>query len=122
MKYLDHAFAWVIFLTAVIFVVVIETTHPRGGILDVPILWILVAMMNFLRLRNGYAVRGLGTFCIGANLIVWLIEIVRLKVFGSIEPVLVDLGPCTLIAGAAVSVELIFSIAQLKIRPQETAT
>jgi hypothetical protein len=84
MKYLDHLCAWAIFLTALVSVVVIAFWHPRGTTLEAPLLWILVAMMNFLRLRNGYSgTRGLRTFCIAANLIALTVEIVRFGLFGS---------------------------------------
>ena len=82
MRYLDYVCAWMVLLSAVLFILKIATMHPRGAVLDIPILWILVAMMNFLRLRNGYGVRGLRTSCIGANVMTLFIEIVRLKLVG----------------------------------------
>ena len=83
MKYLDYACAWVIFFSAIVSTVVIAFWHPRGTTLEAPLLWILVAMMNFLRLRNGYSVvRGLQTFCIAANLIALTLEMLRFGLFG----------------------------------------
>ena len=83
MKYLDYGCAWVIFLSALVSVVVIAFWHPHGTTLEAPLLWIVVAMMNFLRLRNGYAgTRGLRTFCIAANLIALTLEMLRLGLFG----------------------------------------
>src|SRR5713101_4550902 len=84
MKYLDYACAWIIFLTAVVFIVVVGFWHPRGMFLDDPLLWILVAMMNFLRLGNGYpGIRGLRTFCIAANLIAFTLEMLGFGLFAS---------------------------------------
>jgi hypothetical protein len=84
MKYLDYACAWIIFLSAFVSIVVIGRWHPRGTTLEAPLLWILVAMMNFLRLRNGYfVVRGLRTFCVAANLIAFALEILRFGLFAS---------------------------------------
>jgi hypothetical protein len=40
MRYLDHALAWIIFANAIIFILVIETAHPRGTVLEDPIIWI----------------------------------------------------------------------------------
>ena len=78
MRYLDCAFAWAILLNAVSFMLAIEILHLRGAILDVPFLWLLVAMLNFLRLRNGYArVPGLMATCVGANFVALTLEIVR---------------------------------------------
>lgn len=110
MRYLDYVCAWMVLLSAVLFIVRIATMHPRGAVLDIPILWILVAMMNFLRLRNGYGVRGLRTSCIGANVMTLFIEIVRLKLFGGIPLMIKNWGPYTLVFALAVSAEAIFSL------------
>jgi hypothetical protein len=84
MKYLDYACAWTIFLSALVFIVIIGFWHPSGMFLDTPELWIPVAMMNFLRLRNGYSgVRGLRIFCIAANSLVLITEITRFGLFAS---------------------------------------
>src|SRR5260370_37003193 len=84
MKWLDCACAWGIFLSALVSVVVIAFWHPRGTTLEAPLLWIVVAMMNFLRLRNGYSgIRGLRTFCIAANLIALTVEILRFGLFAT---------------------------------------
>ena len=82
MKFMDHICAWALFVIAIAGILMIETRQPVGAVLDTPFLWILVAMFNLLRLRNGYRVRGLKTFCIGANLIALVTEIVRFKMFG----------------------------------------
>jgi hypothetical protein len=83
MRYLDYALAWILLITAIIFVLVMEITHPRGAILDDPFLWIVIAMMNFLRLRNSRAaVPGLRVSSISANLIGLTLEIVRFRLFG----------------------------------------
>lgn len=84
MKYLDYACVWAIFLSAFVSLVVIAFWHPRGTTLEAPLLWVLVAMMNFLRLRNGYSgTRGLRTYCIAVNLIVLTVKILRFGLFGS---------------------------------------
>jgi hypothetical protein len=79
MKYIDYACAWAMLLTAVVFLAVIEIRRPPGAVFDTPMFWIPVAMINLIRLRNGYAVvKGLRTFCISANLMVLSLEILRL--------------------------------------------
>jgi hypothetical protein len=84
MKYLDYACAWIIFLSALVFIVIVGFWHPRGMFLDAPLLWIRVAMMNFLRLRNGYSgILGLRTFCIAANLIAFTLETLGFGLFAS---------------------------------------
>jgi hypothetical protein len=84
MKYIDYACAWAMFLTAVIFLVVIELWRPRWAGFDTPLFWIPVAMINFLRIRNGYrSFEGLRTFAIVANLMVLILEIIRWGEWGS---------------------------------------
>jgi hypothetical protein len=109
MRYLDYIFAWAILLTAVFFMLAIEILHLRGAILDVPFLWLLVAMLNLLRLRNGYAkVPGLMVTCIGANFVALTLEVVRWKLFGS--GILKAWGLYTFIAAVAFLGEAIFSV------------
>lgn len=84
MKYLDYACAWTMFLTALTLVVIIGFWHPSGMYLDEPLLWIPVAMMNFLRLRNGYSgVHGLRTFCLASNLIAFMLVALGFGLFAS---------------------------------------
>ncbi len=109
MRYVDYAFAWAILLNAVSFILAIEILHLRGAILDVPFLWLLVAMLNFLRLRNGYArVPGLMVVCIGANFVALTLEVVRWKLFGG--GILRAWGLYTFIATAAFLGATIFSV------------
>ncbi len=58
-------------------------------------------MLNLLRLRNGYDVESLKAFCIGANLIALVAEVVRFKMF----------GPLMLIQAIPILGETIFSVA-----------
>src|SRR5215470_7971678 len=84
MKYIDCACAWIMLLTAAIFLLVIEVWRPRGIGFDTPLFWIPVAMINFLRLRNGYrGFEGLRTFAIVSNLLVLVLETVRLGEWGA---------------------------------------
>lgn len=109
MRYLDYAFAWTILLTAVSFMLAIEILHLRGALLDVPFLWLLVAMVNFLRLRNGYArVPGLMVTCVGANFVALTLEIVRWKLFGG--GILKTWGLYTFVAAVALLAETILSM------------
>ncbi|MGH9512715.1 MAG: hypothetical protein ACRD2U_11335 [Terriglobales bacterium] len=109
MRYLDYFFASAILATAVVFILATEISHLRGAILDIPFLWIVIAILNFLRLRNSDAdVKGLRISCIGANLVGLTLEGVRLKLFGS--HLLQGWGPYTLIALLAILAETIFSV------------
>src|SRR5438034_11840740 len=93
----------------------------RAGF-DTPLFWIPVAMINFLRIRNGYrALDGLRTFAIVANLLVLILEIIRLGEWGGwifrswglyyLLTALLGWSPY-LIVGAASAAELRFSIFQ----------
>ena len=109
MRYLDYICTWAILLTAVSFMLAIEILHLRGAILDIPFLWLLVAMLNFLRLRNGYAsVPGLMVTCVGANLVALTLEIVRWRLFGG--GILKAWGFYTFVAAAAFLGETILSV------------
>jgi hypothetical protein len=81
--YADYACAWIVLALGVLGILRIEVLHPANAVLDAPLLWILLAMLNLLRLHNGYGVRGLKVFCIGANVAVLAVEAVRLRMFGS---------------------------------------
>ena len=107
-RYVDQACAWTILLTAVSFILVTEVTHPRGAILDIPLLWLIVAMLNFLRLRNGHSLAGLKIACVGANLVALTLETVRLKLFGTV--LLRYWGSYSAIIAVAVLGETIFSL------------
>jgi hypothetical protein len=120
MKYLDYTCAWTMFLTALVLIVIIGFWHPSGMYLDEPLLWIPVAMMNFLRLRNGYSnVRGLRTFCIASNLIAFMLVALGFGLFASrmlknwdsyyLVQALPRWAPCFLVASCSL-VETIFSL------------
>jgi hypothetical protein len=81
-KYLDFACAWTVFVIGVVGMMAIEIRHPPHAVLDTPLLWIFVAMFNLLRLQNGYSVRNLKAFCIGANVAALALEAVRIRMFG----------------------------------------
>lgn len=119
MRYLDYICARTILLAAVSFMLAIEILHLRGAILDIPFLWLLVAMLNFLRLRNGYGrVPGLMVTCVGANLVALTMEIVRWRLSGA--GILQAWGLYTLVAAVAFLGETILSIVR-KNDPGSTA-
>ena len=82
MKYLDEACAWLIFLAGVTHIVLTEVFHYKGSVLDTGLLYIFVAMFNLLRIRNGYTVKLLKVFCLGANVCALMFEIARWNMFG----------------------------------------
>jgi hypothetical protein len=82
MKYLDYACAWMIFVVGFVGIAMTELRHPPGAVLDTPLLWIFVAMFNFLRLRDQAGIKGLRMVCIAANLSEFVLEMVRMKMWG----------------------------------------
>ena len=64
MKVLDSICVWALFGWALASIVMIEIRHPSGAVLDVPVLWLVVAILNSLRIRNDKAVRELRLFCV----------------------------------------------------------
>jgi hypothetical protein len=82
MRIADHVFAWTIFAAAVGLIAWIGFRHPYGVFLDTPLFWMMVAMLNFLRLRNGYGkMQGLRTFCIVANLSLFTLTALAFSLF-----------------------------------------
>jgi len=82
MKYVDEACAWLIFVAGVAHIVLLEVFHWRGGVLDTGLLFIFAAMFNLLRIRNGYTVKLLKVFCVGANVSALVFEIARWNMLG----------------------------------------
>lgn len=103
MKYLDWLCAWLLFCLGVYHLLHTEIFHPRGVTLDLGLIWLLLSMFNFLRIRNGYTVAGLRTYCLGANVSVLVFEILRLRMYG------LD----NLVQAIPVLVELLFSVRPL---------
>ena len=83
MKTADGVCAWALFGWGVVTIVRIEVVHPYGAVLDTPVLWLVTAILNLLRIRNEIGIRDLRLSCIAVNIIVLMIEIVRRKMFGS---------------------------------------
>ena len=82
MRIIDSTFAWVIFLTGFVYVIVIGYWHPPGTVLDTPLFWIAVAMINFLRLnQQDCRLSRLRVISIAANLMVFSLEFLRLGLF-----------------------------------------
>ena len=83
MKAVDTMCAWALFAWAFLSMVTIEIRHPVGAILDTLVLWIVIAILNVLRIRDAQGNRDVRLSCVAVNTIVWMIEIVRWKIFGA---------------------------------------
>jgi hypothetical protein len=68
MKLFDRLCAGTLFLLAVVECLLVPKTYTgRIWILGTDFALLFAAMLNLLRIRNGYAVRGLRMFCIAGN-------------------------------------------------------
>ena len=68
MKLLDRACAGALFLLAIVECWLVPRNYTgRIWIFGTGLALLFTAMLNLLRIRNGYDVRGLKMFCIGAN-------------------------------------------------------
>ena len=64
-------------------IVRIEVRHPYGAVLDTPVLGMVVAILNALRIRDDVQIRDLRRWCAALHIIVVMIAIVRWKMFGA---------------------------------------
>lgn len=59
-------------------VIVVGYWHPRGTTLESPVMWLVVAMVNFVRIAEGNArIPRLRTVAIAANLMAVAVEFLR---------------------------------------------
>lgn len=79
MKIIDTIAAWLMFLTGFVYVIVVGYWHPRGTVLDTPLFWLAVAMINFLRIAEGNAqIPRIRIVAIAANVMVVALEFLRI--------------------------------------------
>jgi len=70
MKLLDRLCAAALFLIAIVSCLLVPRTYAgRIWIFGTGLALLFTAMLNVLRLRNGYGVQGLKMFCVGANIL-----------------------------------------------------
>ncbi|MGB8583459.1 MAG: hypothetical protein WCD47_21755 [Candidatus Sulfotelmatobacter sp.] len=70
MKLLDRLCAGTLFILAIVDCLLVPRTYTgRIWILGTALSLLFTAMLNLLRIRNGYEVRGLKMFCIAANIL-----------------------------------------------------
>jgi hypothetical protein len=108
MKLFDWVCAGTLFVLSIADCWLVPKTYTgRIWILGTALALLFTAMLNVLRLRNGYAVRGLKLFCIGANILM-LTFVIALMI--SIGKERVVQHPQILVVGTLVIVELMFSL------------
>ena len=108
MKLFDQLCAGSLFVVSIMDCLLVPRTYTgRIWILGTGLALLFTAMLNVLRLRNGYAVRGLKMFCIGANILI-LTFVVALMI--SIGEARVLQHPQIMIVATLVIIEMKFSV------------
>jgi hypothetical protein len=70
LKYVDRAFAGALFLISIVECWLVPRDYVgRIWIFGTGLALLFAAMLNLLRIRNGYSVHGLRLFCVGANVV-----------------------------------------------------
>jgi hypothetical protein len=106
---LDATCAWLLFALGVVHVTMTPAAvRGRLWFFGTGLTLIFAAMINLLRIKNGYSVRWLKPFCVGANLMT-----LTLAVFAA-RALWVSLAryPQVFLIVAVVAMELLFSIQQ----------
>jgi hypothetical protein len=83
MKGLDRACAGALFLLAIVECWLVPRDYTgRIWIFGTGLALLFTAMLNLLRVRNGYSVRGLKLYCIGANVMMLVFVIALIASIG----------------------------------------
>ena len=108
MKLFDQLCAGSLFVVSIVDCLLVPRTYTgRIWIFGTGLALLFSTMLNVLRLRNGYAVRGLRMFCIGANILM-LTFVVALMI--SIGEARVLQHPQIMIVATLVIIEMKFSL------------
>jgi hypothetical protein len=83
MKVLDRLCAGTLFVLAVVECLMVPKTYAgRIWILGTDLALLFTAMLNILRIRNGYVMQGLKMFCIAANVTMLVFVVVLMASIG----------------------------------------
>jgi hypothetical protein len=108
MKVLDRLCAGTLFLLAIVECLLVPKTYTgRIWILGTDLAVLFTAMLNVLRIRNGYVVQGLKMFCIAGNMTM-LVFFVALM--ASIGQVVTFRNPQLLLVAGLLLIETVFSL------------
>ncbi len=111
MKFLDRLCAGALFLLAIVHCLLVSRTYTgRIWIFGTGLALLFTAMLNVLRLRNGYGVRGLKLFCVTANVTMLVFVISLIASIGKSRTLQ---HPRVPIVGALLLVEAVFSLGKI---------
>jgi hypothetical protein len=108
MKLFDRLCAGILFVLATVDCLLVPKTYTgRIWLLGTALALLFTAMLNVLRLRNGYAVRGLKMFCIGANVLMLTFVVALMMSIGKARALH---NPQIIVVAILVIVEMGFSL------------
>jgi hypothetical protein len=108
MKLFDRLCAGILFILAIVDCLLVPKTYTgRIWLLGTALALLFTAMFNVLRLRNGYAVRGLKMFCIGANVLILTFVVALIMSIGEARTLH---NPQIIVVAVLVLVEMMFSL------------
>jgi hypothetical protein len=110
MKLLDRLCAGALFLVAFVDCLLVPKSYTgRIWIFGTGLALLFTAMLNVLRLRNGYTIQSLKMFCIGANLLMLNFVAVLMISIGKARALH---NPGIILVAILVTVEMMFSFAK----------
>jgi hypothetical protein len=108
MKIFDRFCATSLFVLAIVDGLLVPKTYTgRIWIFGTCMALLFTAMLNVLRIRNGYAIRGLKMFCITANIMMLVFAIAMIASIGKSRTLQ---HPQVPLVGAVILVETAFSL------------
>ncbi|MFZ0416693.1 MAG: hypothetical protein WAM04_01200 [Candidatus Sulfotelmatobacter sp.] len=108
MKLFDQLCAGILFVLSIVDCLLVPKTYTgRIWLLGTALALLFTAMLNVLRLRNGYAVRGLKMFCIGANVLMLTFVVALMMSIGEARSLH---NPQIIVVAILVIVEMTFSL------------
>jgi hypothetical protein len=108
MKLLDRLCAGTLFILAIADCLLVPRTYTgRIWILGTALSLLFTAMLNLLRIRNGYAVRGLKMYCIAANILMLTFVLALMLSIGEARTLH---NPQILVVAILTSMETMFSL------------
>jgi len=108
MKLVDRACAGTLFLLAIVECLLIQKAYTgRIWLLGTDLAILFAAMLNVLRIRNGYGMQGLKMFCITGNVTMLMLVIALVTSIGQARTMA---NPQILLVGGLLAVESAFSL------------
>lgn len=110
MRIFDRVCAGALFVLAIVECLLVPRTYTgRIWIFGTDLALLFTAMLNILRIRNGYAMRGLKMFCITANVTMLVLAVALMLSIGQARTLA---NPQILLLAGLILVEAVFSLGE----------